>query len=80
MFQTYQGYKLPLIDYRAVVWGTTSSSNLDRMSKLVKRAARIILHANFNTLSAATKSKTIKIQQGRLHIQSHEQFYTPVYQ
>lgn len=48
----YQGYILPLIDYGSVVWGTTSSSNLDRISKLQKRAARIILHADFNTPSA----------------------------
>ena len=32
--------------------GATSSSNLDRISKLQKRAARIILHADFNTPSA----------------------------
>ena len=48
----YQGYILPLIDYGSVVWGTTSSPNLDRISKLQKLAARIILHANFNTPSA----------------------------
>ena len=48
----YQGYILPLIDYGSVVWGTTSLSNLDRISKLQKRAARIILHADFNTPSA----------------------------
>ena len=35
------------------MWGTTSSSNLDRISKLQKRVARIILHADFNTSSAA---------------------------
>ena len=29
----YQGYSLPLIDYESVIWGTTSSSNLDRISK-----------------------------------------------
>ena len=48
----YQGYILPLIDYGSVVWGTTSSSNLDRISKLQKRAARIILNADFNAPSA----------------------------
>ena len=48
----YQGYVLLLIDYGSVVWGTTSSSNLDRISKLQKRAAQIILHADFNTPSA----------------------------
>ena len=49
----YQGYILSLIDYGPVVWGTTSSSNLDRISKLQKRAAHIILHADFNTPSTA---------------------------
>ena len=48
----YEGYILPLIDYGSVVWGTSSSSNLDRISKLPKRAARIIVHADFNTPSA----------------------------
>ena len=43
---------MPLIDYGSLVWGTTSSSNLDRIYKLQKRAARIILHADFNTPSA----------------------------
>ena len=48
----YQGCILPLIDYGSVVWGTTSSSNLDRISKLQKRAARRLLHAaDFNTPS-----------------------------
>ena len=44
--------RLPLIDYGSVIWGTTSSYNLDRISKLQKRAARIILHADFYTPSA----------------------------
>ena len=42
----------PLIDYGSVVWGTTSASNLDRISKLQKRAARVILHADLKTPSA----------------------------
>ena len=43
---------MTVIDYRSVVWRTTSASNLDRISKLQKMAARIILHADFNTPSA----------------------------
>ena len=61
----YQGYILPLIDNGSVVWGATSSFHLDRISKLQKREARIILHADFYTTPAemfATNSKTIKIQ------------------
>ena len=39
----YQGYILPLIDYGSCTLGTTSKSNLERLSRLQKRAARIIL-------------------------------------
>lgn len=48
----YQGYILPLMDYGSVVWGTTSAANIDRLMKLQKRAARIILRADFTTPSA----------------------------
>ena len=39
----YQGYILPLIDYGSNTWRTTSKHNIERISKLQKRAARIIL-------------------------------------
>ena len=48
----YQGYILPLIDYGSVTWGTTSKANIERISKLQKRAARIILNADYDTASA----------------------------
>ena len=48
----YQGYILPYIDYGSVTWGATSNANIERLSKLQKRAARIILHADFTTPSA----------------------------
>ena len=48
----YQGYILPLIDYGSITWSGTSSTNLDRILKLQKRAARIILHVDYNTPSA----------------------------
>ena len=48
----YQGYILPLIDYGSSTWGTTSRSNLERLSKLQKRAARIILNAPYDTASS----------------------------
>ena len=44
----YQSYILPLLDYGSNTWGTTSRSNLERLSKLQKRAARIILKASFD--------------------------------
>lgn len=48
----YQGYILPLIDYGSITWGSTSGSNLERLSKLQKRAARIILNAPYDTPSS----------------------------
>ena len=47
----YQGYILPLIDYDSNTWGSTSKQNIERLSKLQKRAARIILKADFDTPS-----------------------------
>ena len=46
----YQGYIQPLIDYGSITWGGTSLVNLERVLKLQKRAARIILNACFSTL------------------------------
>ena len=48
----YQGYILPLIDYGSVTWSGTSSTNLERILKLQKRAAPIFLHVDYNTPSA----------------------------
>ena len=48
----YQGYILPLIDYGSITWGTTSNANIERLSKLQKRAARIILRADFDMPSS----------------------------
>ncbi len=47
----YNGYILPLIDYGSNTWSSTSVVNLTRLLKLQKRAARIILHADFLTPS-----------------------------
>ena len=48
----YQGYILPLIDYGSITWGAASNTNIERVSKLQKRAARIILRADFDTPSS----------------------------
>ena len=48
----YQGYILPLIDYGSNTWGSTSKLNIERLSKLQKRAARIILKSDFDTPSS----------------------------
>ena len=42
----FQSYIMPLIDYGSVIWGSTSTSNLERLLKLQKRAARISLKAD----------------------------------
>ena len=47
-----QGNILPFIGYGSVAWGAPSNVNIERSAKLQKRAARIILHAEFNTPSA----------------------------
>ena len=50
--QFYQGYILFLIDYGSNTWGTNSSANIERLTKLRKRAARIILKVDYATPSA----------------------------
>ena len=47
----YNRYLLPLIDYCCVVWGNINKVYLEKILKLQKRAARIILRADFNTPS-----------------------------
>ena len=49
----YQGYILPLIDDGSITWGAASNTNIERVSKLQKRAARIILRVDFDTPSSA---------------------------
>ena len=44
-----QSYIMPLIEYGSVIWGSTSTSNFERLLKLQKRTARIILKADFRT-------------------------------
>ena len=50
---SYQGYILSLIDYDSNTWGATSNTNVERLNKLQKRAARIILNADYITPSTA---------------------------
>ena len=47
----YQGYILPFIDYGSLTCGSAAGTHIERLSKLQKRAVRIILHAEFNTPS-----------------------------
>ena len=48
----YQGFVLPLKDYVCITWVTTSIAINQRLTKLQKRVARIILKANFDTPSS----------------------------
>ena len=48
---SYQTYIQPLLDYGCNTWGNTTAANIERLSKLQKRAARIILRADFMTPS-----------------------------
>ena len=45
----YQSYVLPLIDYGSSSWGSTTKLNIERINKLQKRAARIILKVDYIT-------------------------------
>ena len=48
----YSGYILPLIDYCIIIWGSCSTECLNRIVKLQKRAARLILDTDFLAPSA----------------------------
>ena len=48
----YQGYILPLIDYGSITWSGTTTGNIERILKLQKRAARIILQTDYSTPSS----------------------------
>ena len=47
----YQSYILPCIDYGSRTWRSASSLHIERLNKLQKRPARIILRTDFNTPS-----------------------------
>ena len=47
----YNGYILPLFDYCCIIWGEASDSNIDKIYKLQKRAARVILNAKYDVPS-----------------------------
>ena len=49
--QYYDFYVLPVFDFGCVVWGNTTNANLTRLVKFQKRAARMLLKADFMTPS-----------------------------
>ena len=54
----YNEYILPLFDYWCTVWGETTNFNLEKLCKLQKRAARIILNAKYDIPSLQLFIKT----------------------
>ena len=48
----YNSYILPIFDYGCIIWSRTSDKNINRVHKLQKRAARIILKVDYMTPSA----------------------------
>jgi hypothetical protein len=66
----YNSYILPIFDYGITVWGHTSDYNIDRLTRLQKRAARIILKAHYLTPSTQM-FKELKWQPIRDRIKFH---------
>ena len=56
----FQCYILPMIDSASNSWGSTSNTNIERVNKLQKRAARIILKADYTTTSADVSSVRVE--------------------
>ena len=53
----YNSYILPIFDYGCMIWSRTTVKNINRMLKLQKRAARIILKVDYLTPSEEMFSK-----------------------
>ena len=51
MTQYHNSYILPIFDYGCMIWGRCTTANTQRLLKLQKRAARIILIADILTHS-----------------------------
>ena len=49
--QYYNSYVLPIFDYACLIWGRCTVTNMNRLIRLQKRAARIVLKADFLTPS-----------------------------
>ena len=52
----YDSYILPIFDYGCIIWRRTSDKNINRVLKLQKRAARIILKVDYMTPSFQFKT------------------------
>ena len=58
----YNAYILPILDYCCAVWGNTTNHNIDRIDKLQKRAARIILDVPYDTPSEILFKKLSRLR------------------
>ena len=47
----YSGYISLIIEYACIIWGIGNKTNSNRIIKLQKRAARIVLEQTFKTSS-----------------------------
>ena len=47
----FNGFILPYIDYCSLIWSSSNKGNIERIEKLLKSAARIILNASFDERS-----------------------------
>ena len=47
----YNSYILPIFDYGYMIWGRSATTNIQRLIKLQKRAAQIILKVDILTPS-----------------------------
>lgn len=71
--QYYNAYILPIFDYGCMVWGQCSAYNINRLLKLQKRAARLILKADF-----MTPSRSMFQQLGWLAFPKRVQYHTSI--
>ena len=65
---------LPLFDYCCTVWGETTNLKLEKLCKLQKRAARIIINAKYDIPSLPLFKKKI----GWLSIQNRLEYHKSV--
>ena len=72
MFQRF--HILPLFDYCCTVWGKTTNLNFEKLCKLQKRAAKIILNAKYDIPSLQLFKKKL----GWLSIQNRLEYHKSV--
>ena len=70
----FNGFILPYIDYCSIIWSSCTRGNIERIEKLLKSAARIILNASYDERSMDLFSKLgwytfeQRLKRKRLHL------------